>query len=67
MKRIIFLILLLSGIVCKAQDIVLEGRVTNPEGIGVEYATIGVPGTSTKLDEKTALFAFPVVMVNSML
>ena len=45
MKRIIFLILLLSGIVCKAQDIVLEGRVTNPEGIGVEYATIGVPGT----------------------
>lgn len=45
MKRIIFLILLLDGLCCKAQDIVLEGRVTNPEGIGVEYATIGVPGT----------------------
>ena len=45
MRKSLLIIYLLVATSLTAQDIVVRGRITDPGGQPVEYATIGIPGT----------------------
>lgn len=46
MKKALFMTLMLTVTGMTAQDIAVNGRITDENGEAVEYATIGIPGTA---------------------